>query len=217
MTQFTLDISDRWKSLNAFYRYSIHRLFNLFQDILLTNILTILFYKRYPQTSCITFILGNWIYLVVICYLLHIHCSLTMPPPPLSWEPEEVIETDGKITFRVCSLAITRMASNWIGSFLTHRLDTMQLLSRIFTERHNGEDSSVAAFSCPLLKWKCCFLCCICFVWHEIWETIVLQQQFYCAIAPYHQKMSMSECLGSGKDITLSIKTGPVRAGGLKL
>ena len=59
MTQFTLDISDRWKSLNAFYRYSIHRLFNLFQDILLTIILTILFYKRYPQTSCITFILGN--------------------------------------------------------------------------------------------------------------------------------------------------------------
>ena len=59
MTQFTLDISDRWKSLNAFYRYSILRLFNLFQDILLTNILTILFYKRNPQTSCITFILGN--------------------------------------------------------------------------------------------------------------------------------------------------------------
>ena len=29
-----------------------------------------------------------------------------MPPPPLSWEPEEVIETDGKITFCVCSLAI---------------------------------------------------------------------------------------------------------------
>ncbi len=117
----------------------------LVQFVILSDTLTRLLYSyRHPQTSCITFILGNCY--PSRCYLLFASHSLQSgaAPRPLV---EEVIETDGKITCRVCSLAIKRMASNWIWSFLPHRPGhNAAFIWYIYTECHNGEDLAARPF-----------------------------------------------------------------------
>ena len=122
----------------------------LVQFVILSDVLTRLLYSyRHPQTSCITFILGNCY--PSRCYLLFASHSLQSgaAPRPLV---EEVIETDGKITCRVCSLAIKRMASNCIWSFLPHRLGhNAALIPYIYTECHNGEDPAAWPFLLEML------------------------------------------------------------------
>ena len=125
----------------------------LVQFVILSETLTRLLYSyKHPQTSCITFILGNCY--PSRCYLLFASHSLQSgsAPRPLV---EEVIETDGKITCRVCSLAIKRMASNCIWTFLPHRPGHNAALICIFTQHVTMERIRRPGLFC----WKCCFLC----------------------------------------------------------
>ena len=130
------------------------------------------------------------IYLVVICY---IHCILAAPAP-LGWEPatlccEEVIETDGKITFSVFAPRLLRgwhqirLSSPDCGS----QYHTMPLLSWIFTQRPQWTIFGTRPRPFHVLRWHRNAVSCV-MSFRATWDlrNNPLQQQFYCAIAPYY-------------------------------